>query len=161
MKVYKLSHRILLKNICVQFNDRYTLDHLCNHLITKHFHATSMPVFYHSICAVLGMNNDMTCQQKKRILDIVKRKTKQGATELSHCTRQSIHTELQWFGPNEGHSFNRYIIKTSLCMYQHFIRRQQESKSEIRFFFSLSMINFSKILWEFYYIYLVYQMTEY
>lgn len=85
--ISKVSIRILLKNISVQFNDKYSLNHLCNHLITKHYNSISMPLSYHPICAKLGVNDNMTCCRKTGILDILKRETRQGKIELSHCAR--------------------------------------------------------------------------
>lgn len=79
--------RILFKNTCVQFNDKYSLNHLCNHLIMKDHHTISMLVFYHPIFTKLGVNAEMACCRKTGILDILKRETRQGKIELSHFAR--------------------------------------------------------------------------
>lgn len=65
MKLCELSMRTLSKNICVKFNDKYNLNHLCNYLITNHDHSISMSVFCHPVCAKLGVNDDMTCHRKQ------------------------------------------------------------------------------------------------
>lgn len=122
MKLCKVSMRIIFKSICVQFNDKYSWNHLCNHLITKHHHSISMSVPYRPICAKLGVNDDMTYCRKTGILDILKTETKQGKIELSHCARWYHHIELKRFAQNDGHIFKSYIIRTSLYMYQHFIK---------------------------------------
>lgn len=79
--------RILLKIVCVQFNYKYNLNHLCNHLTTKDHHTISMPVFSCTIFTKLGVNDEMTYCRKTGILDILKRETRQGKIELSHCAR--------------------------------------------------------------------------
>lgn len=60
IKLSELSIRIHLKNTCIQFTDKYLLDHLCNYLITKYNHAISIPIFSRPVCAKLGVDDNVT-----------------------------------------------------------------------------------------------------